>query len=67
MSWNPNAGISYFEPGCIRCADCGFKPEDPWDDAPEGFDYETFEQWMCEACLTTALEPIPTIYEEDME
>jgi hypothetical protein len=45
MTWNPASGIAMFEPGCIRCAKCGQKPEDPWDDAPEGFEYN--EGWWC--------------------
>ena len=48
--WNPNIGIEMFEPGCIQCSECGHKPEDLWDDAPEGFTYTQFLGWLCEDC-----------------
>ena len=60
MSWNPKSGIEMFEPGCIQCVDCGWKPEDPWDDALEGFDYVIYEglggQWECEECQKKEIE-----------
>lgn len=52
MSWNPASGIQMFEPGCIQCACCGWKPEDPWDDSPEGFKFN--DQWECGECQESA-------------
>lgn len=52
MSWNPATGIGMFEPGCIQCSECGWKPEDPWDDSPEGFTYTQLCGWLCEPCFT---------------
>ena len=48
--WNPNTGIEMFEPGCIQCSECGHKPEDPWDDAPEGFYWTFLLGWICKDC-----------------
>jgi len=36
-----------FEPGSICCAYCGWRPEDRWDDAPEGFMRDEHGEWVC--------------------
>lgn len=42
--------IALFEPGCISCCECGAKPEDPWDLAPEGFEKNEHGDIYCEYC-----------------
>lgn len=40
-----------FEPGKIVCQECRHKPEDPWDEAPEGFvSWQGLGEWYCEDC-----------------
>lgn len=61
MSWNPKSGIGMFEQGCIQCACCGWRPEDGWDDSPEGFDFVQYGdlggQWECDDCQEKSKEP----------
>ena len=45
----------YFEPGSIKCADCGWKPEDRWDDCPDDFE-KVDGQWFCSECLESDLK-----------
>lgn len=45
----PNT-IIYFEPGCISCIECGWKPEDKWATDPEGFEYHESLGWVCDEC-----------------
>lgn len=63
MSWNPKSqNVSYFEPGCICCAGCGWRPDDQWDTSPEGFtfvaypspEYPNSGQWECDECREAA-------------
>lgn len=41
--------ITKFEPGCIQCSECGWKPDDEWDTDPEGFK-EIGKEWFCDEC-----------------
>lgn len=51
MTWSPNSGLLMFEPGCIQCTHCGFKPDDPWDEEPEDFEFFAEDDgWLCECC-----------------
>lgn len=62
MSWNPASGIGMFEPGCIKCNCCGFKPDDPWDDCPDGFVFAEDRffppqgDWLCTDCFEKEME-----------
>lgn len=38
-----------FEPGDCVCGYCGWKPEDVWDDSPEGFK-RIDGVWTCDHC-----------------
>lgn len=58
MSWNPKTGIEMFESGCIQCSQCGFKPDDAWDDSPEGFTYTQLVGWVCDECMGTLTEEL---------
>ena len=57
MSWNPKSGVGMFEPGCIHCAYCGWKPDDPWDTSPDGFAYDDVnKEWACTECIEQNLK-----------
>lgn len=56
MSWHPKKCISYFEPGCIQCSECGWKSDDPWSTDPEDLKFEyDFNQWTCLECIETRI------------
>lgn len=38
-----------FEPGSIQCCECGWKPEDPWNDSPDDF-VKLDIKWYCNDC-----------------
>lgn len=41
--------IGRFEPGDIRCVECDWKPEDPWDTEPDGF-WNVGDDCYCDLC-----------------
>lgn len=52
LNYNPKKhGIEDFEPGCIVCAGCGYRPESCWDPTPEEpkwVEYENIGQYECD-------------------
>jgi hypothetical protein len=46
-----------FEPGSVCCQYCGWRPEDRWDDSPEGFVREG-SRWTCDECVARADNPV---------
>ena len=42
--------MSHFIPGEIQCEECGWRPEDPWDEWPNDFKNLGGDRWTCTTC-----------------